>query len=89
MAALLVRTAVLQGRPLLVLPTGLVALAGLALLGVLAPRRARGSRSAAERGGRGTDPAAVRWATGLVVLTAVTALVVDLVGRTRPDVTGG
>lgn len=86
-AGLLVRTAAVRDEPLLALPAGLVALVGLALLGVLAPRRSRSVRHAAETAGPGADPSSVRWATGLVVLTAVVALVVDLVGRAG-DVTG-
>ena len=86
-AALLVRTAVVRDQPLLALPAGLVALVGLTLLGVLAPRRARSVRQAAETAGPGADRTSVRWATGLVVLTAVAALAVDLAGRTG-DVTG-
>ncbi len=80
-AALLARAAVARGQLLLLVPAGVVALAGLLLFGVLAPRRDATIRCATDRGGPGSDLAAVRRATAVVVLTALTALATELAHR--------
>jgi putative membrane protein len=81
-AGLLTRAAAVAGDPLLVLPAGVVAVAGTAVLGVLAPRRRRASRQAAERGANGQATRAAAAVTGLVVLAAVCGLAAELLVRT-------
>jgi putative membrane protein len=81
-AGLLARGAAVHGRLLLVVPTALVAVAGLGVLGLIGPRRQRSSDAAARAGGDARAPRAAALATGLVVLAAVCALGADLVLRT-------
>ena len=77
-AGLLTRAAAVAGEPLMVLPAGVVAAAGTAVLGVLTPRRRRASRLAAE-GGAGTQArGAATVVTGLVVLAALCGLAAEL-----------
>jgi putative membrane protein len=80
-AGLLGRGAAVHGRLVLVVPTAVVALAGLAVLGVLGPRRQRDGDAAARTGGDARAPRAATVATGLVVLTALCALTAELVLR--------
>ncbi|PRY49236.1 putative membrane protein [Geodermatophilus tzadiensis] len=70
-AALLAHRAALSGRVRSLALAAVVALTGLAVLGVLAPRRARALTRAPA-----SAPAAAALATGAVVLTAVAAAVV-------------
>jgi hypothetical protein len=80
-AGLLARSAVLHEELLLVVPTAVVALAGLAVLGVVASRRLRATQAAAVAGGDARASGAARLATALVALTAVCGLAADLVVR--------
>ena len=80
-AALLTRAAAVAGDPLLVLPAGVVAIAGVAVLGVLTPRRSRATRRAAEGGAGGPAPGAAAACTGLVVLAALCGLASELLLR--------
>jgi uncharacterized membrane protein YidH (DUF202 family) len=82
-AGLLARSAVLHEELLLVLPTAVVALAGLAVLGVVASRRQRAAQAAAAVHGDARASGAVRLATALVVLTGACALAADLVAGPR------
>ena len=77
-AGLLARGAAVHGRLLLVVPPAVVAGAGLVVLGVLGPRRQRNSDAAARASGDARAPHAAAVVTGLVVLTAVCALLADL-----------
>jgi len=77
-AGLLTRAAAVAGDPLMVLPAGVVAVAGTAVLGVLAPHRRRASRQAAEGGADGQAPRAAAVVTGLVVLAALCGLASEL-----------
>jgi putative membrane protein len=80
-AGLLARGAAVRGELLLVVPAAATAVAGLVVLGVLAPRRERSTAAAARRDGdvRASRPAAL--ATGLVVLTGLCGLGAELVLR--------
>jgi len=78
-AGLLARSTVLAQDPLLVVPTAVVALSGLVVLGVLAPRRQRAGRIAAATGGDARARCSAALVTLLVVLTAVCGLAADLV----------
>jgi uncharacterized membrane protein YidH (DUF202 family) len=78
-AGLLARGAAAQGDLLLVVPAAVVAVAGLALLGVLGPRRERSSAAAVRTHGDARAPRSAALATALVVLTALCALAADLV----------
>ena len=80
-AGLLARSAVLHESLPLVVPTALVALAGLVVLGVLVPRRQRGGQAAADAEGDARAPRAAALVTGLVVLAAVCGLAADLLLR--------
>ncbi|SDX72204.1 putative membrane protein [Modestobacter sp. DSM 44400] len=80
-AGLLARLAAAQGELVLVVPTVVVAGAGLTVLGVLTPRRRRSSQRAATTGGPGHAPRTAAMGTGLVVLAAVCALGADLLAR--------
>ncbi|GAB3358078.1 hypothetical protein [Modestobacter lapidis] len=77
-AGLLTRAAAVDGDPLLVLPAGVVAVAGIAVLGVLTPRRRHASQQAAAAGSAGQSPRAAAVATGLVVLAALCGLATQL-----------
>jgi hypothetical protein len=76
-SGLLARSAAVQGTLLLVLPTTVVALAGLVVLGPLGQRRQRSSDVAARAGGDARAPRAAALATGLVVLTALCAIAAE------------
>lgn len=80
-AGLLARAAAVAREPLAVVPTAAVALLGLAVLGVLAPRRAGSARAAAEQGGPGSARTAARAVTAVVVLTACAGLATGLLVR--------
>jgi hypothetical protein len=80
-AGLLARGAAVHRELLLLVPTALVAVAGLTVLGVLAPRRERGGALAAGTGGDARAPRTAALATGLVVLAAVCGLAADLLLR--------
>ena len=80
-AGLLTRAAAVAGEPLVVLPAGVVAVAGTAVLGVLTPRRRRASRQAAEGGAGGQAPRSAAVVTGLVVLAALCGLAAELLLR--------
>jgi uncharacterized membrane protein YidH (DUF202 family) len=80
-AGLLTRGAAAHGELLLVVPAAVVAVAGLAVLGVLGPRRRRDGDAAARTAGDARAPGTAALATGLVVLTALCALAADLLLR--------
>lgn len=80
-AGLLARSAVQHESIALLVPTGVVAVAGLVVLGVLAPRRQKHGQLAADAGGDARAPRAAALVTGLVVLAAASALAADLVLR--------
>ena len=80
-AGLLARSAVLHESLLLVVPAGVVAIAGLVVLGLLVPRRQRHGQTAADAGDDARAPRAAGLATGLVVLTAVCGLAADVALR--------
>ena len=80
-AGLLLRAAAVDGDPLSVLPAGVVAVAGVSVLGVLAPRRRRASQLAADAGSCTQAPRPAAYATGLVVLAAVCGLVAEVLAR--------
>jgi putative membrane protein len=80
-AGLLARGAAAEGRLLLVVPAAVVAVAGIVVLGVLAPRRQRAGDAAARAGGDARAPRTAAVATAAVVLTAVCALGTALVLR--------
>jgi uncharacterized membrane protein YidH (DUF202 family) len=81
-SGLLARGAAVHGELLLVVPTAVVAIAGLVVLGLLGPRRQRSTDVAARTGGDARAPRAAALATGLVVLTALCALAADVLLRT-------
>jgi putative membrane protein len=81
-AGLLARGAAVHGELLLVVPTSVVAVAALVVLGVLGPRRRRNGDVAARAGGDARAPRAAAAATGLTVLAALCALVAELLLRT-------
>jgi putative membrane protein len=60
---------------------GLLLVAGLVVLGVLAPHRRRTSQLPATTGGPGDAPRAAALGTALVVLAAVCGLAAELVVR--------
>jgi putative membrane protein len=76
-AGLLVRAAAVQGDLVLVLPAGVVAVAGLVVLGVLTPLRRRASHEAAAAGAGGQAPLAATAVTALVVLAALCGLAAE------------
>jgi putative membrane protein len=76
-AALLARGAAVRGQVLVVVPAALVAAAGLAVLGVLGPRRERDGAAAAATRGDVRAPRTAVLVTGLVVLTALCALAAE------------
>ena len=80
-AGLLARSAVLHESVLVVVPAGVVAVAGLVVLGLLVPRRQRAGQAAADSGGDARAPRPAALVTGLVVLAAVCGLAADLVVR--------
>nr|WP_221203612.1 hypothetical protein [Modestobacter versicolor] len=80
-AGLLARGAAVHEELLLVVPTALVAVAGLAVLGLLGPRRQRDAERAARAGADARAPRAAALLTGLVVLVAVCGLGAELVLR--------
>ncbi len=82
-AGLLARSAVLAEDRLLVVPTAVVALAGLLVLGVLVPRRHRAGQAAAAAAGDARAHGSAALVTALVVLTAVCGLAADLLARLR------
>jgi hypothetical protein len=81
-AGLLTRAAAVHRELLLVVPAGLVAVAGLTVLGLLGPRRQRAGALAAGTGGDARAPRTAALVTGLVVLAAFCGLVADLLLRT-------
>jgi uncharacterized membrane protein YidH (DUF202 family) len=80
-AGLLARLTAEQRALALVVPTAVVAGAGLLVLGVLVPHRRHTSQRAATSGGPGQAPRTAALGTGLVVLAAVCALAADLLVR--------
>ena len=80
-AGLLARGAAVQGDLVLVAPAAVAAVAGLVVLGVLAPRRQRSSDSAARTDGDARAPGPAALATGLVVLIALCGLAAELLVR--------
>jgi len=80
-AGLLARGAAVAGELRLVVPTAVVAVAGLVVLGVVGPRRQRTSDTAARTGGDARARRSAALATGLVVLTALCGLAAELVLR--------
>ena len=82
-AGLLARSAVLHESLLLVVPAGVVAVAGLAVLGLLVPRRQRAGQTAADTDADARAPRAAALVTGLVVLTALCGLAADIALRLR------
>lgn len=80
-AGLITRAAAVSDDPLLLVPATVVALAALWVLGGLTRRRQRSAQAAADAGGAGVDRAGVRAGTALVVLTAVAALVAEVLLR--------
>ena len=80
-AGLLLRSAAVEGRPVVLALAAVVAGAGLVVLGVLARRRAGSALRAAQRSGDARAPRLAAGATGLVVLCAACALAADLVVR--------
>jgi len=80
-AGLLARSAVLAEERLLVVPTAVVALAGLLVLGVLVPRRHRAGQLAAAAAGDARAHRSAALVTALVVLTAGCGLAADLLAR--------
>ncbi|WP_369140676.1 DUF202 domain-containing protein [Modestobacter versicolor] len=81
-AGLLARAAAERGDLRLVAPAAVVAVAGLVVLGLLAPRRQRETERAARTGADGRAPRATVQVTGLVVLVAACALAGELLQRT-------
>jgi uncharacterized membrane protein YidH (DUF202 family) len=77
-AGLLTRAAAADADPLLVLPAGVVAVAGIAVLGVLTPRRGRAIQQAAMSGAGAAADRASAVVTGLVVLAALCGLATEL-----------
>jgi hypothetical protein len=77
-AGLLARSTVLAADLRMVVPTAVVALAGLLVLGVLAPRRQRAGQAAAAAAGDARAPRSAALVTALVVLTAGCGLAADL-----------
>ena len=80
-AGLLARAAAVHGVLLAVVPAAVVAGAGLAVLGVLGPRRQRATQAVAGTGADARAPRTAALATGLVVLTAVCALGAEVLLR--------
>ena len=80
-AGLLARGAAAEGQLLLVVPAAVVAVAGLVVLGVLAPRRQRIGEVISRAGGDVRSPGTAATATALVVLTSLCALGADLLMR--------
>jgi putative membrane protein len=81
-AGVLLRGAAAEEELLLVVPAGVLALAGLLVLGVLSPRRQRDAEAAARSGADARAPRTAAMATGVVVLAAVGGLAAELVLRT-------
>jgi len=80
-AGLLARSAAEHADLLVVVPAGVVAVAGLAVLGVLLPRRQRAGQAAADTGGDARGPRSAALVTGLVVLAAICGLAAELALR--------
>ena len=80
-AGLLARSAASHGELLLVVPAAVVALAGLVVLGLLAPRRLRSGDVAARTGADARSPRTAAAATAAVVLTALCGLAAELLLR--------
>ncbi|WP_299956066.1 DUF202 domain-containing protein [uncultured Modestobacter sp.] len=80
-AGLLTRSAAVHDDLRLVVPAAVTAIAALALLGTVTPRRQRDGQAAAGTGGDARAPRTAALATGLVVLAALCGLVTDLVVR--------
>ena len=80
-AGLLARGAVVERQVLLVVPAAVVAVAGLVVLGVLAPRRQRNGEAVSRAGGDVRSPGTAATATALVVLTSLCALGAELLAR--------
>ncbi|MGY5883777.1 DUF202 domain-containing protein [Modestobacter lacusdianchii] len=78
---LLVRSAAVHGDLRLVVPAAVTAIAALAVLGLVAPRRQREAQAAAVAGGDARAPRAAALATALVVLAALCGLTTDLLLR--------
>lgn len=79
-AGLLALRAFGAGRPALLLPAAVAAMAGLAVLGILAPARARRLRPGT---GSASAPGLAAAATAAVVVVAVAALVAVALGLPR------
>ena len=80
-AGLLARTAAEELELLVVVPAGVVAVAGLVVLGVLLPRRQRAGQLAADTAGDARSRRSAAVATGLVVLAAACGLAAEVVVR--------
>ena len=80
-AGVLTHAAARRGELLLVVPAAVVALAGLAVLGVLGPRRQRQIDAAVGAGDDVRAPRTAAAATAAVVLAAVSGLAAELVSR--------
>ena len=80
-AGLMLRGAAVDGDLLLVVPAGVVAVAGVVVLALLTPHRLRAGERAAATGAAGRAPRAAAVVTGLVVLSALCALTAELVAR--------
>ena len=81
LAGLLARSAAEHADLLVVVPAGVVAVAGLAVLGLLLPRRQHAGQAAADTGGDARAPRSAALVTGLVVLAAVCGLAAELALR--------
>ena len=80
-AGLLARAAAVHGLLLVVVPTAVVAMAGLVVLGVLGPRRQRRTEVVARSDGDARAPRSARVVTGMVVLTALCGLATETLLR--------
>jgi len=80
-AGLLARAAAVHGLVLVVVPTAVVAVAGLVVLGVLGPRRQHRTEVVARTGGDARAPRTAGVVTGLVVLTALCGLATEALLR--------
>ena len=81
-AGLLARAAAVHGELLLVVPAGVVAAAGLFVLGGIGPRRQRRADAAARSAGDARARRSAALVIGLVALTALCALAAELLART-------
>jgi len=80
-SGLLARAAAVHGVLLVVVPTAVVAVAGLVVLGVLGPRRQQRTELVAGIDGDARAPRTAGLVTGLVVLTALCGLVAEALLR--------